>query len=75
MPYNAIGKEEWEALPGLFDNPAVADTLTSNKCYWCYTYMIPSDAIVGTTITLEAGISYSKMTSRFSKYVQIVDKV
>jgi hypothetical protein len=75
MPYTAIGKEVWDDLPGLFDDPATAGTLTSNKCYWCYTYMIPSDALVGTMITMEAGISYSKLTGRFSKYVQIVNEV
>lgn len=41
MTYHAIGKEKWQALPGLFHNSELANTLEEDTEWWCYSYMIP----------------------------------
>jgi hypothetical protein len=72
--YQAIGKEEWEALPNIIDNPDLAATLNGGETFWAYTYMFPHATRAGVTCTMEAGISYSKMTGLFTKYVQAVEE-
>jgi len=69
MSYHGIGKEAWEALPNIFDEPEVAKTLQGGERFWAYTYMFPHSTNPDVVCTMEAGISYSKMTGLFTKYV------
>ena len=70
MSYHAIGKEAWEDLPGIFDNPELADTLDCDTQFWAYTYTFDSVAQPGKRCVMNAGVSYSKLTGRFTKYLQ-----
>lgn len=70
MGYHAIGKEEWEALPNIFSDPELARTLDVDANFWCYTYMFPSTAQPGKHCVIEAGVSYSRLTSLFTKYIR-----
>lgn len=37
MTYHAIGKEEWQKLPGMFYNAELAETLDQDQIWWCHT--------------------------------------
>jgi hypothetical protein len=70
--YHAYGKEEWEALPNIFDDKATveAEDLKGGEHFWCYTYMFPSTAQPEKTCVMDAGIRYSALTGLFTKYVK-----
>lgn len=70
MSYHAIGREAWEALPNIFSDAETAEGLKDGTKFWAYTYMFPSTAIPGKTCVMEAGVSYSKLTGLFTKYVK-----
>jgi len=70
MSYHAIGKDRWEELPNIFLDTELAETLEGGERFWAYSYMFPSTAQPGATCHMEAGISYSKLTGLFTKYVK-----
>ena len=70
MSYHGIGKERWDALPNIFSDTELAETLKGGEHFWAYTYMMPSKAQPGATCVMNAGISYSALTGLFTKYVQ-----
>lgn len=72
MSYHAIGKERWDALPNVFGDTELAAILKGGETFWAYTYMFPSVSQPGKTCHMEAGVSYSKLTGLFTKYVQAV---
>ncbi len=70
MSRHAMGKEAWEALPNIFSDSKLAEGLEDGARLWSYTYMFPSTAQPGRTCIMDAGVSYSRSTGLFTKWIQ-----
>lgn len=71
--YHAIGKDAWDALPSVFADPALAETVNDGETFWAYTYMFPHATRENVTCVMHAGVSYSKLTGLFTKYLKASD--
>jgi hypothetical protein len=67
--YEAIGMNEWKALPNIFSDTEFAKTLDGNTNFCSYNYSIPSEVVPDKLFELYGGISYSKLTGLFTKYI------
>ena len=70
MSYHAIGKEEWDKLPSLFQNPELADKLEEDTEWWVYMYMFPSVSQPGKTVGFDCLIQFRKSDSSFKKVLK-----
>ena len=64
--YHALGKEEYDKLPGLFTNSDLAKTLDGDQEWWCYTYMFPHNTR-DLTCTVDMLIKFRKSDGMFWK--------
>lgn len=79
--YHAIGKEEWDNLPTMFLNSVLAEQLDKDENWWCYTNMTPHahrtkyepllDEHAAIICEMKHGVSYSKSTGYFTKFMQM----
>ena len=71
--YHAIGKEEWDRLPSLFQNAEFAATLETDTSWWCWTNMFPSISQPGKTCMVDLKINLRKSDGSFKKTYNIVE--